>query len=164
MGQSAEAWLLKQQEMRGKNSLCILRVCHTRPRVTPALRVWDPLTLLAHLVLSATSWTPLKDPRILLPLFTLEQTVWSRSQYAHNKVGEKIDHNLEQVPFITSCPGLSQACDVSVDTVTPRSCHGTAQTDTTLNPQRWEDFNFSCSMWTWKQSHCFYLVCNSTKK
>lgn len=59
-------------------------------RATPTLRVWDPFTLSAYLVLSAMSWTPLKDPRILLPLFTPEQTVWSRSQYAHNKVGEKL--------------------------------------------------------------------------
>lgn len=80
--------------------------CHTKCGAS-----WGSRPLLFNL---AWSWTPLKGPWTSLPLLTPEQTVWSRSQYAHNKVREKIDHNLEHVPFITSCPGLSQAH--SVDT------------------------------------------------
>lgn len=63
---------------------------------------------------SAMSGGPLMDPRTSLPLFTPEQIVWSRSQYAHNKVGEKIDHNTKRVPFIIS----RQAHKVILDTVT----------------------------------------------
>lgn len=39
------------------------------------------------------------DSQTSLPLFTPEQIVWSRSQYAHNKVGEKIDHNTKLGPI-----------------------------------------------------------------
>lgn len=77
--------------IKGKNSLYILRGQSKSVRHDQSHSNFEGLRpLSAHLVLSAMSWTPLKDPRNLLPLFTPEQTVWSRSQYAHNKVGEKL--------------------------------------------------------------------------
>ncbi len=81
------------------------------------------------MVNSVLSWTPLKDPWTPLPLLIPEETVWSTSQYAHNKVGKEIDHNLEQVPFITSRPGLSQAHSISVDADAQRGWRVKTQTD-----------------------------------